>query len=92
MYYIIFDICSRNNYIKEICKERKKICCFAGHNKEYSNLIISSIQKKAEELIIEDKVTEFWVGNYGKFDFVSADIIRDLKRTYPNIKLILQIL
>ena len=65
-----------------------KICCFAGHRdiintekvyKELINLI--------EEMITTKNVLEFWVGNYGTFDLLSARVVRELKIKYPFIKL-----
>lgn len=65
-----------------------KICCFAGHSNIYDT---DNIKKKLdaliEKLIIEENVSEFWVGAYGDFDYISASSIRKLKERYPDIKL-----
>lgn len=67
----------------------KKVCCFAGHSDTYETKeIFSSLLSKAENLIINENVSEFRVGNYGNFDKLSAKAIRKLKEKHP-IKLIL---
>lgn len=67
----------------------KKVCCFAGHSDIYDNgEIFSSVIKNAENLILNENVTEFRVGNYGAFDRLSARAIRELKKKYP-VKLVL---
>ncbi|MGM9551245.1 MAG: SLOG family protein [Clostridia bacterium] len=40
-------------------------------------------------MIEENGVTEFWTGNYGGFDRCAALAIRDVKKTYPHIRLVL---
>ena len=58
----------------------KKVCCFAGHSDTYeTEEIFSSLLSKAENLIINENVSEFRVGNYGNFDKLSAKAIRKLK-------------
>jgi len=70
-----------------------KKCCFAGHSKIYTNKnsIYGMIKNKAEELITKESVKEFYVGNYGAFDRIAASVIRELKKTYSDILLILVI-
>lgn len=65
-----------------------KICCFAGHSKLYnSDEIYHNLVNLIEKLITEENVSEFWVGNYGSFDWLSAKAVRSLKEKYPAIKL-----
>ncbi len=69
-----------------------KSCCFAGHGdysykEEFYNTLISEI----ESLILNQKVKEFYVGNYGLFDKMSARAVRSLKSKYPHIRLYLTI-
>ena len=69
----------------------KKICCFAGHSEINNQEIKHLISKEVEKLIKEHNIYEFWVGHYGDFDLYCASVIRELKKTYPNILLYLVI-
>ncbi len=65
-----------------------KRCCFAGHsNICQTDDIYDSLIKLVEKLIATESVSEFWVGNYGDFDGLSAKAVRSLKEKYPDIKL-----
>ncbi len=66
---------------------KSKICCFAGHKDCYDDPVKKLIEKAVEIMIEQEKVREFWVGNYGGFDRVSAYTIRNFKSKYPDIKL-----
>lgn len=66
-----------------------KRCCFAGHNETYGDEVKKMIKEIAIKLIEEKGVVEFWVGNYGGFDRCAALAIREVKKTYTNVKLIL---
>lgn len=69
-----------------------KKCCFAGHSEIYNeDSLFDTVKKKAEELIIQKGVNEFWVGNYGTFDHLAASAVRELKKKFPNITLTLVI-
>lgn len=39
--------------------------------------------------LISQGATDFYLGGYGSFDFLCASTLRELKKQYPNIKLIL---
>lgn len=68
------------------------ICCFAGHaNIVDPKNIEQSLLTEIEKLIVHENVIEFWVGNYGDFDRLSATCVRKLKNKYPKIRLILVI-
>jgi len=69
-----------------------KICCFTGHSDIYEDMtnLKNRIRQTAEELILKQGVTEFWCGNYGAFDRLSASAVRSLKQRY-GIKLCLVI-
>ena len=64
-----------------------KICCFAGHNIDYDNKVGSKLRKECENLIANENINEFWVGNYGKFDTLAAETVKKLKLTYSHINL-----
>lgn len=66
----------------------KKICCFAGHSELYNqDKIYNELLKLIEKLIVEENVSEFFVGNYGAFDRISARAISTLKEKYPMLQL-----
>ena len=66
---------------------KRKICCFAGHGYIKNITVKDKIKEKAIELIENDNVNEFWVGNYGDFDAYAASAIQDLKEYYSEIQL-----
>ena len=59
-------------------------CYFDESQKQHLKYLI-------EKLINENNLKEFWVGNYGGFDSISARIVCDLKNKYSDIKLCLVI-
>ncbi len=68
--------------------KKTKRCCFAGHSKIFdSNEVYAKLLLFIERLIVEERVTEFWFGNYGDFDSLSAKAVRCLKSEYPHITL-----
>ena len=79
----------KQNQLYEVVKLSKS-CCFAGHsdygyNEDFYNMLISEI----ESLILNQEVNEFYVGNYGVFDIMSARAVRSLKTKHHHIKLYL---
>ena len=69
-----------------------KRCCFAGHSEIYNaDSIYADLEKLVEQLITKENVKEFWVGNYGGFDKLSAKVIKALKEKYSDIQLSLVI-
>lgn len=65
-----------------------KICCFAGHRDIInSEKVYKELINLIEEMITTKNVLEFWVGNYGTFDLLSARAVRELKIKYPDIQL-----
>lgn len=67
--------------------EERKRCCFAGHSDIWDSNLADKIKNIAEDLIVNHNVKEFWVGNYGNFDGSAAAAIRELQKTYTDIKL-----
>lgn len=71
---------------------KNKICCFAGHRDVYdTKTIISVLHNEVENLIINENIKEFWVGNYGSFDAIASKCVRTLKTKYKDVKLVLVI-
>ncbi len=61
-----------------------KTCCFFGHRdtpQEIKPKLINAI----ENLIINENVTEFYVGNHGNFDSMVATALHELKIKYPHV-------
>ncbi len=65
-----------------------KGCFFIGH-KEASEEIYPALYAAVEQHILEYGVTEFIVGHYGGFDRLAASAVKEAKRFYPEVKLIL---
>ena len=67
-----------------------KICSFAGHSRlSAKESLYEKLLPTIEALITNDGITEFWAGNYGDFDRLSASAVRTLKEKYPEIRLVL---
>ena len=64
-----------------------KICCFAGHGKIYDDreLIKEKLKKETINLIKNHKVTTFYNGGKGDFDWLCAEIVQELKKEYNFI-------
>lgn len=65
-----------------------KSCFFIGH-RETSEEIYPALYAAVEQHILENGVTEFIVGYYGGFDHLAASAVKEAKRFYPEVKLIL---
>ena len=67
----------------------KNTCCFTGHRKIPNTLrkkIIENTKKIAEELILQGFCTFFTGGAFG-YDLLCSEIILELKKKYPFVKL-----
>ena len=67
--------------------ENLKVCFFVGHRNAPEN-IYTSLKKMVEKCVQEDNVTEFVVGNYGSFDRLAAQAVKEIKKQHPEIKLV----
>lgn len=63
-------------------------CFFIGH-REVSEEIYPVLYTAVEKHIVRCGVTEFIVGHYGTFDCLAARAVKEVKKYYPEIKLIL---
>ncbi len=72
---------------------KQQICCFTGHRIIKKNIIPLIKQNIAIEIrkLITQGVTYFIVGGALGFDTLAAQTVLDLKKDYPQIKLILAI-
>ncbi len=62
-----------------------KICVFFGHAKLP---ITIEQQKKLSQVIIDlienNNVDTFWLGGYGKFDWIASSTVRKIQKQYPH--------
>ena len=65
-----------------------KTCFFIG-NHDAPERIMELLKGAVELHIIDDGVTEFYVGQYGKFDSMAARAVIQAKKQYSYVKLIL---
>lgn len=63
-----------------------KSCFFIGHRKAFSE-ILPALAEAVEQHITEYGVTEFFVGNYGRFDHMAAKTVIAAKKCHPEITL-----
>ncbi len=59
-------------------------CTFFGH-KDTPEAVSDSLKKAIVNLIEQENVTRFYVGNQGKFDAMVASRLKELKNIYPHI-------
>lgn len=59
-------------------------CCFFGHN-DASSSIYEKFEGVVENVILENGVTSFFVGNQGQFDNMTLSMLRNQKLKYPHI-------
>ena len=63
----------------------KKTCCFFGH-REVTHNIRPSLTEIIEKLIVDEGVTDFYVGHQGQFGGMVYSVLKELKEVYPNIR------
>ncbi len=67
----------------------KKSAVFIGHNECWD--INKTDISTASENLIQQGIEVFFSGGMGRFDWLGAEVIYDLKKKYPQIKNILVI-
>lgn len=60
------------------------VCTFFGH-REITDNIYAVLKTKIKELIQNNGVDMFYVGNNGKFDRLALECLIELKNEFPNI-------
>lgn len=65
-----------------------KRCFFIGHRDAPDEIMMQLIQK-VKQMIEEETVMEFVIGEYGKFDHMAAEAVMQAKKEYGGVKLIL---
>lgn len=61
------------------------VCSLFGH-RDCDDSIRNTLEKTAEQLINEDGVDCFYVGNQGRFDAIAMAVLIELKKKYPHIR------
>ena len=59
-------------------------CVFFGH-KDADSSISPRLREAIIKLILEQGITNFLVGNNGKFDYIVYKALKDIKQEYPYI-------
>lgn len=65
-------------------QEISKTCCFFGH-KDAPERIKPELAKSITNLIEEDGVNTFYVGNQGQYDAMVLSVLKELSAKYSNI-------
>ena len=66
-------------------EQNERTCCFFEH-REVTHDIRQKLTETIENLIIAEKVDNFYVGNQGQFDIMVYTVLSELKSKYPHIK------
>ncbi len=61
------------------------VCSLFGH-RDCNESIRMVLAKLAEQMIIENGVDCFYVGNQGKFDCIAMSVLINLRKKYPHIR------
>lgn len=62
---------------------------FCGHKEISDRERVEQWLRQVCADLIEQGADEFFLGGYGQFDFICASVLRELKKVYPHIRLIL---
>lgn len=61
-----------------------EVCTFFGH-RDCPETIKPRLREVLTDLIINQEVDTFYVGNQGRFDGIVRSVLRELEQTYPEI-------
>ena len=64
---------------------KNNAACFFGHREVIHN-IRPSLTEIIEKLIVDEGVTDFYVGYQGQFDSMVYSVLKELKANYPQIR------
>ena len=68
------------------------IVTFCGHRDTFDrDGTIKAWLKETIKKLIEEGATTFYFGGYGKFDYLAASVVWEMKKTYPHITSLLVI-
>lgn len=63
-------------------------CFFIGH-RDAPGELLPAVRAAAERLVREEGVRDFYVGSRGNFDRLAASAVRELRESYPEVRLCL---
>lgn len=62
---------------------------FCGHSQIWKRKEVEKWLFNVTKKLIQQGATTFYLGGYGTFDSLAASVLRELKKGYPQIELIL---
>ena len=65
--------------------KKQNTCCFFGH-REVTHNIRPKLIEIIEKLIVDEGVTDFYVGHQGQFDSMVYSVLKELKAKFPHIR------
>lgn len=65
------------------------IATFCGHSQVDDSIAVVAALQKVIAALVEEGITEFYLGGYGSFDYLAATVVRDQKSSHPEIQSIL---
>ena len=65
--------------------KKQNTCCFFGH-REVTHNIRPKLIEIIEKLIVDEGVTDFYVGHQGQFDSMVYFVLKELKAKFPHIR------
>ena len=65
------------------------VVTFCGHSQVANSEAVMEWLRAAAQELIEQGGTTFYLGGYGEFDNLAASVLREIKKLYPQIELIL---
>ena len=63
-------------------------CFFIGH-RETGGDVVPALTEAVEQHIVDYGVTDFFVGHYGGFDGLAAQVVQEARERHPEIRLTL---
>ena len=69
--------------------EQKRYTCFFIGHRDTPERVMESLTAAVERHIVEYGVTEFVVGQYGAFDRMAVQAVREAKQRHPEVSLTL---
>ena len=72
-----------------VAEVMKMIVTFCGHSQLDHNESVTTWLTNVTERLILQGTTTFYLGGYGEFDSLAASVLREHKKRYPQVELVL---